>query len=653
MDMSTSLGRYQLMLRSRLIEEHMLMALRKGQISKWFSGIGQEGISVGAASALSKHEYLLTVHRNLGAFVTREIPLRRLFCQFLGKPEGFTKGRDRTFHFGSTEYHIVGMISHLAAQLCVGTGIALAQRLKNSGGVALAFTGEGATSEGDFHEALNLASTWKLPIIFVVENNGYALSTPTEQQYTCQKLSDRALGYGIEGLTIDGNNVEEVYSTIAGYVEKIRRQPQPVIVECLTFRMRGHEEASGTDYVPDELFEYWGTKDPVSQAFVHLIESSNCWDGEKNQRFIDQQKEEIAEAFDYALSAGGVQVSVETELSDVYCPDAEFPPPSSSGRRIERRFVDALNDALRLAMRQWPDLILMGQDIATYGGVFKVTDLLLQEFGAARVRDTPLCESAVLGAALGLAIEGYRSVVEMQFADFVSCGFNQIVNNLAKTHYRWGQSVPVTVRLPTGAGVGAGPFHSQSNEAWFMHVPGLKVVVPSNPEDAKGLLLASIADHNPVLFFEHKSLYRTRKAEIPDDFYVIPLGRASVCRAGEVMTVITYGLGVHWVQAILSEDPALDVELIDLRTLVPLDIDTIVSSVKKTGKALVVCEPPDFCGPGAEIVATLSEHCFEYLDAPIRRLGSLYTPIPFERSLEQQYLPLGRLKAAMLSLYNY
>lgn len=652
MDSDTPLGRYKLMLRSRLIEEHMLMALRKGQISKWFSGIGQEGISVGAASALLKHEYLLTVHRNLGAFVARDVPLRRLFCQFLGKPEGFTKGRDRTFHFGSTEYRIIGMISHLAAQLGVGAGIALAQRLTSSGRVALAFTGEGATSEGDFHEALNLASTWHLPLIFVVENNGYALSTPTEQQYACQKLSDRALGYGIEGVTIDGNDVEEVYSTIRHYVEKIRNHPQPVLIECMTFRMRGHEEASGTAYVPDVLFEQWAAKDPIGRAFGKLSNSSD-WDVGSNERFIDQQKAEIAEAFDYAFSAEGVQVSVQTELSDVYRANTEVFPYQVLGARSERRYVDALNDALRLAMRQWPDLVIMGQDIASYGGVFKVTDFLLQEFGPARVRDTPLCESAVLGAALGLAIEGIPSVVEMQFADFVSCGFNQIVNNLAKTHYRWGQSVPVTVRLPTGGGVGAGPFHSQSNEAWFMHVPGLKVVVPSNPEDAKGLLLASIADPNPVLFFEHKYLYRTQKAEVPDDFYVLPLGKASVRREGAAMTVITYGLGVHWVEAILAQEPSLDVELIDLRTLVPLDVDTVVSSVKKTGKALVVCEPTDFCGPGAEIAATLSEQCFEYLDAPVRRLGSLFTPIPFERTLEQQYLPQGRLRAAMLSLYSY
>lgn len=645
------LALYEQLLRPRMIEEKMLILLRQGKISKWFSGIGQEAISVGATMTLQSDEFIFPMHRNLGVFTTRNVPLTRLFAQWQGKPSGFTKGRDRSFHFGTMEHHIVGMISHLGPQLSLADGVALANKLGSEQKVTIAFTGEGATSEGEFHEALNVAAVWQLPVIFIIENNGYGLSTPANEQYRCEHLADRAKGYGMEGIVIDGNNILEVYDTINEWAKKIRKVPQPVLIECQTFRMRGHEEASGTKYVPTELMELWAAKDPVKNYEQFLLELG-LLNEEKIASLRQSIKTEINEGLATAFDESVPESTTTTELAEVYAPhDFKITSPKSE-QKIEKRFVDAISDGLKQAMERHEKLVLMGQDIADYGGVFKITDGFVEAFGKERVRNTPLCESAIVGAALGLSLKGWKAMVEMQFADFVTCGFNQIVNNLAKLYYRWGQNADVVIRMPTGASVGAGPFHSQSNEAWFTHTPGLKVVYPSNVHDAKGLLLASFEDPNPVLFFEHKALYRSVTDSIPTDYYTVPIGKGQIAKVGSVATIITYGLGIHWAKATV-EKMNVAVEIVDLRSLQPIDYDMIETSVKKTGRVLILHEDTLFGGIGGEIAAHVSEHLFQYLDAPVMRVASLDTPVPFAKSLEAIFLPERRLQQKLESLLAY
>lgn len=637
----------------RLIEEKMLLLLRQGRVSKWFSGIGQEAIAVGATLALREDEYVLPLHRNLGVFTSRSIPLWKLIAQWQGKLSGFTKGRDRSFHFGTQEYRIIGMISHLGPQLAVADGIALASCLDKAKNVTLVFSGEGGTSEGDFHEAVNVAAVWNLPVIFLIENNGYALSTPVSEQFKCKKLSDKAIGYGIEGVTIDGNDFMTVYETISKLAESIRKKPRPVIVECMTFRMRGHEEASGIKYVPKKLLTEWAKRDPIARFERYLLRKRHLSRKEMSAVRAELQAE-IESSVERAFSEPEVSASIESELQDVYAPYLSSPEaPSSSSSSSNMRCIDAITDGLREAMRLHPDLIIMGQDVAEYGGVFKVTEGFVKEFGLERVRNTPLCESAILGAALGLSIAGRRCVVEMQFADFVSSGFTQVVNNLAKAHYRWGQNANVVVRMPTGAGTGAGPFHSQSNEAWFAHTPGLKVAYPATPADAKGLLLTAIDDPNPVMFFEHKALYRSVSGEVPAGVYRIPFGEARLHRAGEQAVIVTYGAGVHWAEKLIAEHPEWSVAILDLRTLVPLDYAAISDAVRTTNRVVVFHEDTLFGGIGGEIAAFISENLFEHLDAPVARVASLDTPVPFAGPLEAQFLARARLEDAIRRLLEY
>ena len=641
---------YRGMLEPRMIEEKMLKLLRQGKISKWFSGIGQEAISTAAVSSLLDDELIFPMHRNLAVFTNRAIPLSRLFAQWQGKASGFTKGRDRSFHFGTLEYGIVGMISHLGPQLALACGAGLAYKLKKEQKVALAFTGEGGTSEGDFHEAMNVAAVWQLPVIFVIENNGYGLSTPTSEQFRCAQLADKGKGYGMQAVTIDGNNILEVYDTLSRLAKKIRKRPQPVIVECMTFRRRGHEEASGTKYVPEELMTYWEARDPVLNYEAFLLN-----EGILSEKDIGEMREVITKEIDEALVAAGqedeVRSSVDEELADVF-KASTINEVTPNGVRTELRFVDAIAQGLDVAMERHANLVLMGQDIAEYGGVFKLTEGLASKYGLERVRNTPLCESAIVGIGLGLSLEGFKSMVEMQFADFVTCGFNQIVNNLAKLHYRWAQNADVVIRMPTGGGVSAGPFHSQSTESWFFHIPGLKIVYPSNPKDAKGLLLAAFEDPNPVLYFEHKALYRNISGEVPEGYYVTPIGKAETVRAGSEASIITYGMGVHWAMELVEQE-ALDVEIVDLRSLAPLDHEAINNTVRKTGRVMILHEDTKTGGIGAELAAYITEHLFEYLDAPVMREASLDTPVPFITPLEQQFLPVHRIKEQLQKLLTY
>lgn len=653
---------YQHLLWPRMIEEKMLVLLRQGRISKWFSGIGQEAIAVGATLALETDEWIMPLHRNLGVFTSREMPLSRLFKQWQGAQDGYSKGRERSFHFGNREHHICGMISHLGPQLAIADGVALAHQLRKEKKVALAFTGDGGTSEGDFHEALNVAAVWDLPVIFLIENNGYGLSTPVNEQYRCISLVDRAKGYGMEGVQIDGNNLLTVYDTIRGVRDYCIQNQKPYLVECMTFRMRGHEEASGTKYVPQDLFRLWEMKDPVSQYEKFLLDSG-VLNPESVQEIRNGYKEKIETELAIGFDAQPVQADTEAELDDVY---ARAASPSSAVKLDEadlnshtqfpiheKRMIDAISEGLRQSMQQHANLVLMGQDIAEYGGAFKITEGFVQEFGKQRVRNTPLCESAIVGTALGLSLEGFKSMMEMQFADFVTVGFNQIVNNLAKIHYRWGQNADVLIRMPTGGGVGAGPFHSQSNEAWFTKVPGLKVVYPATPFDAKGLLIAAINDPNPVMFFEHKALYRSVSGPVPEGYYEVEIGKARHARDGDEISIITYGSGVQWAEDYAADHPEISIDILDLRSLAPLDYAAIRASVQRTGRVLLLHEDTLTGGIGGEIAAWIGEYCFHMLDAPVMRCASLDTPVPFAIELEKNFMAKARLEDSIRKLLQY
>ena len=642
---------YKRLLKPRLIEEKMLILLRQGKVSKWFSGIGQEAISVGITAALDKDEYILPMHRNLGVFTGRDIPLHRLFSQWQGKKSGFTKGRDRSFHFGTQEFNIIGMISHLGPQLGVADGIALANKLKRNGKVTAVFTGEGATSEGDFHEALNIAAVWDLPVLFVIENNGYGLSTPTNEQYRCENLADKGIGYGMQSEIIDGNNILEVYTKIVELKASLAENPRPVFLEFKTFRMRGHEEASGTKYVPQELMDMWAVKDPIANYRDYLKRISVLSD-EDDAQITKAIKNEIDEHWAITQAEPEVTANLEEELGDVY-KQYDFEEFTHSDKVENIRVVDTISNALRQSMERHENLVIMGQDIAEYGGAFKITDGFVAQFGKDRIRNTPICESAVVSAGMGLSINGYKAVVEMQFADFVSTGFNPIVNLLAKQHYRWNEKADVVVRMPCGGGTQAGPFHSQTNEAWFTKTPGLKVVYPAFPYDVKGLLNTAINDPNPVMFFEHKQLYRSVYQDVPTDYYTIPFGKAALLKEGTQVTIISFGAGVHWALETLEKHPEISADLLDLRTLQPLDTEAIFASVKKTNKVIILQEDTLFGGVASDISAMIMEQCFEHLDAPVRRVGSLESAIPFVKALEDQYLPKERFEKELIELLAY
>ncbi len=649
-----ALSLYKKLLLPRRIEERMLKLLRQNKISKWFSGMGQEAISVGTASVLDEEDYLLPMHRNLGLFTTRGVDLYKLFCQLLGKADGFTGGRDRSFHFGVPEKRIVGMISHLAATMPIADGLALSSKLREKDFIACSFCGDGATSEGEFHEALNLAAVWELPVIFMIENNGYGLSTPTSEQYACDDLVDRALGYGMHGVKIDGNDIFEVMDVVSEAKDKAL-QGEPTLIEARTFRMRGHEEASGTFYVPDEKFEKWAERDPI-ERLAEWLKSEELVSGDEE---LDALRDEVDQSFlgklDQALEADDPTFDRQREESRLFTPVGTHEKKNTTNTTSEKRFVDAIQFSLRQAFEKDEDFLIMGQDIAEYGGVFKVTEGFVEQFGKERIRNTPIIEAGALGCAVGLALQGFKPVVEMQFADFISCGYNQIINNISKGQYRWMPPLNITIRAPHGAGVGAGPYHSASPEGWFMQHPGLKIVVPSTVEDAQNLLYSALYDPNPVLFFEHKKLYRSIREVTADRCKPVELGNARIFREGTDATIITYGMGVHWANEISDTyaERDVEIEIVDLRCLAPLDMERVEKSVAKTNKVLLLQEPSATLGPMSELSSLITEQCFESLDAPIMRCSSLDIPIPFSPKLEEAYLAEARLTEKIDQLLAY
>ena len=455
----------------------------------------------------------------------------------------------------------------------------------------------------------------------------------------------------MESHIIDGNNMLEVYNKLDVLATSMRENPRPVLLEFKTFRMRGHEEASGTKYVPQELMDVWAVRDPVNN-YREYLKAEKVLTDEYDEALRAELKKEIDEHYLQASAEPAIEASLHEELNDVYKPYTyeEFTPQGTSENV---RMIDAISQGLRQSMERHDNLVIMGQDIAEYGGAFKITDGFVAQFGKERVRNTPICESAIVSAGMGLSINGYKSVIEMQFADFVSTGFNPIVNYLSKVHYRWQENADVVVRMPCGAGVQAGPFHSQTNEAWFTKTPGLKVVYPAFPYDAKGLLATAINDPNPVMFFEHKALYRSMYQDVPTDYYTLPFGKASLIKEGDDVTIISFGAGVHWALETLGKNPDIKADLLDLRTLQPLDTEAIFASVKKTGKAIILQEDSLFGGVASDIAAMIMENCFEYLDAPVKRVGSLESAIPFTKALEDQYLPKLRFETALTELIAY
>ena len=653
---SKALELYKALLTPRLIEEKMLSLLRQNKISKWFSGIGQEAISIGVVEACSPDDVILPMHRNLGVFTHRKVPFYPLFCQLFGKADGFSNGRERSFHFGTLEHGIVGMISHLAAMMPVADGLALARKLRGDQSIAVSFCGDGATSEGDFHEALNLAAVWKLPVVFVIENNGYGLSTPTNEQFACKDLVDRAKGYGIKGFQVDGNDVFDVLNTMSR-ARKLALKGTPVLIEAMTFRMRGHEEASGTAYVPDDMFNEWSKKDPISRMEQYLADHFKLTE-QDFQRLRTEIKSSFNSDLKAAIQADEPVFDESSELQAVYAPTPTLPTISKDTyhkENVEKRYVDAIRDGLYQGLKENPTAVFMGQDIAGYGGVFKISEGFLDEFGSDRIRNTPIIESGILGAGLGLSLDGFHPVIEMQFADFVSCGMNQIIQNIAKSHYRWSPPIPLTIRLPYGAGVGAGPFHSQSPEGWFMPHAGLKILVPSSVKDAQDMLYSALFEPNPVLLFEHKKIYRSVKEMVPSEAERVDFSKAYCVIEGQDASIITYGMGVHWAKELSHHMLAegVNIEVIDLRCLSPIDWDTVLVSVKKTHRVLLLQEASETMGPMSEIAAYISEHGFNYLDAPIIRVSSLNTPIPFNKQLEQGYLAHSKLENRMKQLLSY
>lgn len=659
---------YRFMLLTRRFEARISALGKEGKlVGGFFSSLGQEAISVGTTLALKPEDWVAPMIRNIGTVLVRGYTPAELFSQFLARRGGPNRGKDSNLHFGDPAHGVVGCISHLGPLVPIMTGVAMAGRMRGQGRVTMTYLGEGGCSVGDFHEGLNLAAVQKAPFVLVVENNGWSYSTPLESQTLVKDIASRAVGYGIRGLIGDGNDVVEVWKLTRRAVEDARAGGGPQLLEFKTFRRKGHAEHDDAKYVPREQVEAWTARDPIDRFEAWLRDHGKMTDAER-RAIHGQIDRELAEG--ERIAAADRPPDPAEAIRGVYADDAivavtpwarregdpvtaeptEVVPPDAGG---DVTYLEAIRRALFEEMERDDRVFCIGEDIGSYGGAFRVTQGLLEKFGAARVIDTPIAESATVGAALGAALAGMRPVVEFQFIDFISCAFNMIVQFVAKMRWRTGQAAPMVLRGPCGAGVHAGPFHSQTPEMWFVHTPGLKVVMPATPADARGLLKAAIRDDDPVVFLEHKYLYRRIKGSLPGGEGIVPIGRAALRAEGDDLTIVTYGAMVHTVMAALP-DLGLSAEVIDLRTLCPLDRGAVVRSVRKTHKLMIVHEDTRTGGIAGEIAAVVNEEAFDALDGPIVRVTAPDAPVPFSPNLEEAFLPgVADVTMAARKLHRY
>ena len=614
--------------------------------------IGQEAVAVGAIAALRPDDYITSTHRGHGHAIAKGQDLRAMLAELLGKETGVCRGRGGSMHLADLERGNLGANGIVAGGIPVAVGAGLSIRMQGQDRVVLCFFGDGAANHGNFHEGLNMAAIWRLPVVFLCENNQYAMSMAVRRAMAVPRVADRAVAYGIPGETVDGMDVVAVYRAVRAAVERARRGEGPTLIEAITYRYRGHSKSDRQVYRTKDEVQAWMARDPIARLREALI--ARGWLSEAEAAALEERaREAVAEALRAAEGDPEPEVAQLTE--GVYAEDPLFPPrwirqafgsevpvePPAGTRELS--YAEALREAMAQAMAADERVFLMGEDIGVYGGAFGVTQGLIERFGPERVRDTPISENTIVGAGVGAALTGMRPIVEMQFMDFVTLAMEQTVLQAAKVRYMFGGKarVPLVLRLPGGSGTGAAAQHSESLEAWFVHVPGLKVVAPATPYDAKGLLLAALADDNPVIFVEHKLLYRTRGL-VPEEPYLVPLGKAAVRRPGRHLTIVAYSIAVlralEAAERLAAE--GIEAEVIDLRTLKPYDAETVIASVKKTGKLLIVHEAPLLGGFGGELAAAVAQsEAFAYLEAPIVRLGGADVPIPYHPRLERAAVP--------------
>ncbi|MGQ9732288.1 MAG: alpha-ketoacid dehydrogenase subunit alpha/beta [Candidatus Zipacnadales bacterium] len=635
---------YRQMVTIREFETELLRASRRGDLADaTHLCIGQEAIAVGAIAALRPEDFITSTHRGHGHCIAKGADVRRMMAELYGRASGYCRGRGGSMHIADFSLGICGANGIVGAGLPIANGIALAAKLKGTGQVCLSFFGEGAANQGAFHEALNLASIWRLPVVFICENNQYAVSMAANESMNIEHVADRAAAYGIPGRVVDGNDVLAVREATAAAVKRARRGEGPTLLECKTYRLTGHYAMDPDRYRPPDERKWWEkNNDPLQRARQLLLDS-----GLATAEELKAQQRSIRAAIRAAHRSARDEEPyppVAETCADLYTPQPPLPdsgpPPEGSPQRT---FVEALGEAIAFEMERDERVLLIGEDVGKRGGAFQVSAGLLDRFGADRVRDTPISESAIVGCGVGAAMQGLRPLCEIMFSDFSTIAMDQIANQAAKMRYMFGGqvSVPLVIRMTSGcAGRARGAQHSQSLEAWFMHTPGLKVVYPSTPAEAKGLLIAAIRDEDPVIFLEHKGLLQ-EVGPVPEGEYIIPLGQAAVKREGSDITFVTYARGVHIAleAARRLEKNAIQAEVIDLRTLVPLDKDTLLASVRKTGRVVVVTEDCQTAGAAAEIMAVIIEHAFNMLkEAPVRICG-LDVPLPYSTPLEACALP--------------
>jgi len=640
---------YTTMVRIRRFDEKTTELFSAGLVKGTaHSYVGEEAVAAGACANLREGDYIVGTHRGHGHCIAKGARVDRMMAELMGRADGYCRGLGGSMHIAALDLNILGCNGIVAAGLPIGTGAALAAKLRKTDNVVVAFFGDGGANQGVVHEALNLAAVWKLPAIYLCENNQYALSTATGRTTAGDSIAARAAAYGIPGVRVDGNDVLAVYETVRTAVARARRGEGPTLVEAVTYRWGGHSmRANLPEYRTKEEEREWMERDPVARLGSHLVDGKRATPVRLKE--LEESVElELDRAVEFAKSSP--EPTVELMEASVYAPHAEVSEPATRAGR-ELTMAEALNEALQSEMQRDERVFVMGEDVGLIGGIFGVTRGLRERFGEDRVRDTPISEATFVGAGVGAAIAGLRPVVEIQIFDFVALTMDQLVNQAAKFRYMLGgrPTVPLVIRGPQGGGIRLAAQHSQSLEAWFAHVPGLVVVAPATPYDAKGLLVSAIRDDNPVIFLEHKALYATKGA-VPEAPYAIPLGKADVKRAGTDVTLVATQAMVSRALAAAGdlEKDGVSVEVIDPRTLVPLDEATILASVARTGRLVIVHEAVKRGGWGAELAALVAERVLDVLDAPIVRVAARNVPMPYNDSLERATIPSQQDIAAAL-----